>query len=152
MRKVLVDTNLLIRAFDPRANATPAQVKEAQEHLLALTDDPEVGLVLNPLILFEATSGVEYGDEARLSAIQTELNQLDMIAIGEAEADFAARLSRYARTEGIVLDKNRKFDLLHFASAELNDLEIATANAKDFQTIKDVYQKLKKQDLSHAQA
>ncbi len=147
MPKVLVDTNLLIRAFDPEANATPEQVKDARERLLALTDDPETSLVLNPLILFEVTSGITHGDQERLEAIQTELSQLEMISIGEAEANFAARLSRFAPSMGCVLDKRRKFDLLHFASAEVNGLEVATADPEDFKTIKSVHQELKKQDL-----
>lgn len=150
MPKVLVDTNLLIRAFDPKANATPEQVKAARQRLLALTDDPTVSLVLNPLILFEVTCGIEHGDEARLDAIRAELNQLEMISVGESEASFAAHLSRYAPVMGCVLEKRRKFDLLHFACAELNGLEIATADPDDFKTIQRVYQEFKKQDLSHA--
>jgi predicted nucleic acid-binding protein len=147
MPKVLVDTNLLIRAFDPEANATREQVKDARERLLALTDDPETSLVLNPLILFEVTCGITHGDQERLEAIQTELSQLEMISIGEAEANFAARLSRFAPSMGCVLDKRRKFDLLHFASAEVNGLAIATADPEDFETIQRVHQELKKQDL-----
>lgn len=150
MRKVLVDTNLLIRAFDPKANATLEQVKDAKRELLALTDDPEVSLMLTPLILFEVTCGVEYGDQLRLEAVHAQLNQLEMISVGEAEASFAARLSRYALTVGCVLDKRRKFDLLHFASAELNGLEVVTADPDDFKTIQNVYEKLKEQDPSYA--
>jgi predicted nucleic acid-binding protein len=146
MPKYLIDTNLLIRAFDPKANAQPDQVSDAKARLLALMEDPTASLVLNPLILFEATSGIEHADKDRLDTIHKELSQLEMISVGEAEAVFAARISRYAPSMGRVLNKARKFDLLHFASAELNGLEVATADPDDFKTIQRVYQELKKHD------
>ena len=65
MRRVLLDTSLVIRAFDPKAQDAPELIASAKEKMKALVNDPTVALAITPLIYFEALRAVEYGDIQR---------------------------------------------------------------------------------------
>lgn len=117
-RKLLLDTNMLIGAFEPEpGNAAHTKAKEKLKHL---SEDTEVKLAITPLIRYEVLRGVR-----RISPDKMEdvLNGFQEFEVRGAEARRAAELYRLAKNKGMDLSK-RSFDLFHCVCAEANGLEI----------------------------
>lgn len=117
-RKVLLDTNLLIGAFDgqPGNEAHAA----ARQRLVALLADDRVKLAITPLIRYEVLRGARNIDP---DALNSALNDIHEFEVRGADARMAADVFRRAKTSGIDLDK-RSFDIFHCVCAELNGFEI----------------------------
>jgi predicted nucleic acid-binding protein len=131
MRKVLLDTNMLIGAFDGEpGNVTHT---EARKRFLQLMDDPDTEMVITPLVRYEALRGVQRITPDKMKAA---LDGFQEFNIGEKEANRAAEVYRDAKEKGLFgLDKdpekteekrwfNRSFDLFYCVCAEVNRLGI----------------------------
>lgn len=132
-RAVLLDTNLLIGAFE--AEDGNEQHAQAQVRLRALLQDPDVKLAITPLIRYEVLRGAR-----RVSAEQLDarLNAFQEFDVRGADARRAAEIYRRAQQQGTALDK-RKFDVFHWVCAELNQLEIHSADG-DIEKIRNLVQ------------
>ena len=148
MRKVLQDTSMVIRALDPGTTDAAELVEAAKQKLAALLGDADVVLMVSPLIYFEATRNIKYEDGERLRRLDAALSGLGLVEVSQPEAELAARLTRFAVTQGLKLDK-QKFDVLHFACAQLNGLELESADV-DYKKITTVFHELKKQNPENA--
>jgi predicted nucleic acid-binding protein len=148
MRKVLLDTSMVIRALDPGTTDAVDLVLAARKKLAELLGDADVVLMVSALIYFEATRGIKYEDGERLRRLDTALSGLGLVEVSQPEAELAARLTRFAVTQGLKLDK-QKFDVLHFVCAQLNGLELESVDV-DYSKITTVFNELKKQNLEHA--
>ena len=148
MRKVLLDTSMVIRALDPGTTDAAELVLAAKQKLAALLGDADVVLMVSPLIYFEATRNIKHEDSERLRRLDAALSGLGLVEVSQPEAELAARLTRFAVTQGVKLDK-QKFDVLHFACAQLNGLEIE-ADDGDYNKIATVFNELKKQNPENA--
>ncbi|GHU38432.1 hypothetical protein AGMMS50256_37720 [Betaproteobacteria bacterium] len=117
-RQVLLDTNILIGAFDTDPENS-AHI-DAREKLRALLTNQDVEPVITSLILFEVLRGVQ-----RVSATEMDarLKRLPCFPIRDDEARLAAQVFRYAKDNDRKLDKH-SFDLLHCACAEVRGFEI----------------------------
>lgn len=121
IRKILLDTNLLIGALD--GDPTNEKHQQAEELLEEYLNDPNIQLIITPLIRYEVLRGVKQED---FSELNERLNQFEEVDIRAAMAFRAAQLFAIAKNsdnQEIKLNK-RTFDLFHCVCAELNDLEI----------------------------
>lgn len=142
MRKVLLDTSMVIRALDPGTTDATELVLAAKQKLAELLGNEDVVLMVSPLVYFEATRNIRYEDSERLRRLHAALSGLGLVEVSQPEAELAAHLTRFAVTQGVKLDK-QKFDVLHFACAQLNGLELETVDG-DFDKIATVFKELKK--------
>lgn len=142
-RGVLLDTSLIIQAFDSGATSDPATKSEAKRRMNELLTDPEVMLAITPLILYEVLRGLPANDGDRIQSLLDILTQFENYEIRLAEANLAAELWRYVISKGQSPIK-RSFDIVHIASAYQNDLEMASADA-DIGKLKSLYQDMKKE-------
>ena len=148
MRKVLLDTSLVIRAFDPKAQDAQELIASAKEKMKALVNDPNVALAITPLIYFEALRAVEYKDIQRSQKLEGAMSQFDMVEIRQKEADLAVRLTQFANVKKSKFNK-KSFDVLHWACAQVNGLEIESVDA-DFQAVQALYDQMKLEDQAYA--
>ena len=132
-RAVLLDTNLLIGAFEPEEGNE--QHKQAQLQLRALLKDPDVKLAITPLIRYEVLRGAR---RVAVEDLNARLNAFQEFDVRAADARRAAEIFRQAQQNGTPLEK-RMFDVFHFVCAELNDLELGTADG-DIQKIRNLVQ------------
>ena len=132
-RAVLLDANLLIGAFELEEGNE--QHKQAQLQLRALLKDPDVKLAITPLIRYEVLRGARRVSVEDLNARLNAFQEFDVCA---ADARRAAEIFRQAQQQGTPLEK-RRFDVFHFVCAELNNLELGTADG-DIQKIRNLVQ------------
>jgi len=144
-RKILLDTNLLIAAFD-KSGRTSAQMKASAIAMLAeLLADDEVALFITPLIRYEVLRGVSWLDKAEFDELQANLNGFPELDITRDISELSANLFRFdswqAAQPGAAarnLEK-RKFDVFHFSSAHCNALELCS-NDSDIGRIRQLHQ------------
>jgi predicted nucleic acid-binding protein len=132
-RAVLLDTNILIGAFEPEQGNEPHM--QAQARLRALLQDPDVKLAITPLIRYEVLRGAR---RVSVEQLDERLNAFQEFDVRGADARRAAEIYRQAQQQGTALDK-RKFDVFHWVCAELNQLEIDSADG-DIQKIRNLVQ------------
>lgn len=117
MRRVLLDANILIGAFDPEpGNANHAAAKAKLEALLT---DPQVKVALTPLIRYEVLRGAR---GVTIAALDGVLNGFHEFEVRGSDARRAAEIFQSARANGVPLNK-RQFDVFHYVCAESNFLE-----------------------------
>lgn len=144
-RKILLDTNLLIAAFD-KSGRTSAQMKASAIAMLAeLLADDEVALFITPLIRYEVLRGVSWLNKAEFNELQANLNGFPELDITRDISELSANLFRFdswqAAQPGAAprnLEK-RKFDVFHFSSAHCNTLELCS-NDSDIGRIRQLHQ------------
>ena len=142
-RGMLLDTNLIIQAFDYAGTSAPETRAAAKNHINALLSDPDVMLAITPLIRYEVLRGVPAVDAARMQALSAVLTQFETYEIRSAEANLAAELWRYAVSKDQRPNK-RSFDIAHVASAKVNNLEMASTD-QDIAKLLSLYDEMKKE-------
>ncbi|PWQ96603.1 type II toxin-antitoxin system VapC family toxin [Leucothrix pacifica] len=130
-RGVLLDTNLLIGAFDDTGSTSEEQRAKAKEQLTTLLSDPYVALAITPLIRYEVLRGISLQEDERFEQMKRALGGFEEFDIGRDVSELAANLFRFDRNEVTQSGENRniekrKFDVFHLASAECNALELAS--------------------------
>ena len=127
-KKLLLDANLLIAAFDDQGTTSAEEKAAAKRKLSQALEEPDTALALTPLIRYEVLRGVAWQDAERFNALQHALNQIEEFDIDRETAELAAALYRYHRNQlkkdvkGRNIDK-RSFDVFHFAVAKRQQLE-----------------------------
>ena len=146
IRRVLLDTNLLIAFFDT-TGTTSTQEKEAVKVIMnnLLTDD-NVVLIITPLIRYEALRFIQWQQPERFEQLKTALDNLTELDITEPVSALATNLYRLDQHEcnanNITKNINkRNFDIFHFCSAKQNQLEIQSRNSSDFEALEQLYQR-----------
>ena len=126
-RGVLLDTSLIIQAFDQSGTSDPATKEAAKLKVNALLSDPGVVIAITPLIRYEVLRGVPFVDKARAKLLADVLTQFETYEIRSVEANLAADLWRYSVSKGHKPNR-RSFDVAHVASAKANDLEMTSTD------------------------
>ncbi len=116
----LLDTNLLIGAFDPVPGNQ--QHQQARERLIQLLLEEESVFGITPLIRYEVTRSARRVSQEQL---HTHLDGFTEFEIGREEAVKAAELSAKAQAAGLT-SARRTFDFLHCAAALVNQLDISS--------------------------
>lgn len=128
-RKVLLDANLLIAAFDRSGSTAPEMKQRAIQQLEALMQEPDIVLFITPLVRYEVLRGIAWQDARVWCEIAAILNEFPELEITRDISDLSANLFRFdkyqaeQKTEKRNLDK-RKFDVFHFCCAHCNGLDI----------------------------
>ena len=133
VRRVLLDSNLLIAVFDPEGTTDPERRAVAKARLADLLRDDGVSIAITPLIRYEELRGVPWYDAQRLSRVREGLDGIEELNITGEVSERAADLYRLDRMEhasdrAYNLDK-RRFDAFHVAAAKVQGLEMASDDA-----------------------
>ncbi|MGE4240434.1 type II toxin-antitoxin system VapC family toxin [Ramlibacter sp.] len=127
-RAILLDANVLIGAFDGDED-NPAHMA-AKDQVEALLREPDVRLVLTPLIRYEVLRGCRTRAPEDLNALLNDFDELDVSGL---DAVRAAEIFRIAKKAGKSFDKHQ-FDVFHVVCAERHQLEPLSADG-DFTKI-----------------
>lgn len=141
-RGVLLDTSLIIQAFDHSGTSDPATKEAAKQRVNELLSDPDVVIAITPLIRYEVLRGIPVVEKARAQALADVLTQFETYEIRSVEANLAVELWRYAVAQG-QKPARRTFDIAHVASAKANDLEMTSADP-DIAKLLSLYEEMTK--------
>ena len=139
-QKVLLDANVWINAFKLGDGLDSAEIQSSKQLLESILNDDTADIVITPLIRYEVLRGCKSEQEYRqyLEAFEPLL-ELD---IERDVAELSARLFQQDRLTNQSQNINkRNFDVFHFATAKLNQLELKTHD-QGFQQLESLYQKL----------
>ncbi|APS29567.1 MULTISPECIES: PIN domain-containing protein [Pectobacterium] len=143
-KKILLDANLLIAAFDHNGNTSEEIRNAANDKLSELSSDPDVAFFITPLIRYEVLRGVSWQRPDDFQSLQQILNTIPELDITCSVSELAANLFRFEgwqiRQQNDThrnIDK-RKFDIFHFCSASCNNLELCS-NDTDIGRIHTIY-------------
>ncbi len=142
MRKVLLDTNLLIAVFDKNSTTDTQKRQDAEKILESLLEDENSILIITPLIRYEVLRGISIQDQTLFNEVKQSLDGLTELDITRDISELAADLFRFDRANTNSQPKNiekRKFDVFHLASAKCHDLELASQDS-DIQKLETLYQ------------
>lgn len=144
-RKVLLDANLLIAAFDGNGSTSPEIKQAAQEQLETLLTSGDVQLFITPLVRYEVLRGIAWKRQSDFSEMTRIINDFPELEVTRDISELSAHLFRYDKHQA-ALDKDavknidkRKFDVFHFCSAYCNGLEFCSCDS-DIARIGNLYQ------------
>lgn len=129
MSNVLLDANLLIAALDDSGTTSEQLRQTATATLEAFLENPDITLVITPLIRYEVLRGVGWQDKERYTNLKQALDGLTEIDVNRNVSELAANLFRFDRSVNLVKQKNvdkRKFDVFHLACAKCHGLDLAS--------------------------
>ena len=134
-KRVLLDANLLIAAYDEEGTTSNKEREQARKTILnLLVDDTVEELVITPLIRYEVLRGVGWKQDIRYQQVQRHLTKFTELDIKRQVSELAANLYRYdthktkLTSEPRNLEK-RKFDVFHFATAQYYGLMLASQDS-----------------------
>lgn len=144
MASYLLDTNYLVYLTDPNADLT--KKAEVLNDFAQKLSDPNSRFMLTPLIRYEVLRGVKWEDKSKLAELEEILKQFKSLDIRDEIADLARDLYRFdcyeAERDGV--NKNlekRKFDMFHYATAQLEELDILSKDS-DLPKIAELHQRM----------
>ncbi len=140
----LLDTNLIVALFDEDGTTSIEKREAAKQQLEALLSDPDAALAISPLIRYEVLRGIGWRDSARLSRLMDVLNRFEEFDIGKEVSMLAADLYRFDVFQNKQAGQQRnlekrKFDVFHFATAQVNQLSLASEDS-DVAKIRRLYE------------
>lgn len=130
-RRVLLDTNLLIAAFDVTSTTSEEKRTHARTTLSHLLSDNEVALAITPLIRYEVLRGVAWLNPENYQDLKNILSAFTEFDISREVSELAADLYRFDKHQAEQKNENknlekRKFDIFHLACSKCNHLELAS--------------------------
>ncbi len=145
----LLDTNYLISLLD-ETHLSDTRRSVLEDFRTKLNDDSS-RFVLTPLIRYEVLRGVLWESEEKFQRMEKALSGFELLEITQAVADLARDLYRFdyfearqkeARQKKEIRNfEKRKFDIFHYATAKIYQLELLSAD-KDFSAIKALHQRM----------
>ncbi|WP_318365699.1 PIN domain-containing protein [Enterobacter sp.] len=143
-RKVLLDTNLLIAAFDTNGTTSPEMKTMAINQLSALISEADAQLFITPLVRYEVLRGIAWQSVDDFLEMKEVLNQFPELDVTRDVSELSANLFRFDGHQALQqnalkrnLDK-RKFDVFHYCSAHCNGLEFCS-NDSDISKIRTLH-------------
>lgn len=122
--RVLVDSSILIAAFDQQGSSVSEMQEKAKQTMRRLAKDASLEIVLSPLILHETLRGVLQAEQERFEALEKAISDFPVLPINEQVTSLATSLFRHL----VATDPNvnargygRNYDLMHFATAKHYD-------------------------------
>ncbi len=145
MSNVLLDANLLIAALDDSGTTSKQLRQSAITKLASFLENPDIKLVITPLIRYEVLRGVSWNDAGRYNSLKQVLDNLTEIDVDRKVSELAANLFRFDRLINAQGQKNvekRKFDVFHLACAKCHGLDLASQDTDiaSLQSLFDSYQ------------
>ena len=148
MTVYLLDTNYLVYLADD--DSDEEKRKAVLSDMAEKLQQNGSRFVLTPLIRYEVLRGVDWGKSEKLSRLTGVLAQFESLDITQNVSDLASDLYRFDKFEA-ERDKTpknlekRKFDMFHYATASVNNLEILSHDT-DVNKIKDLYERMRRED------
>lgn len=144
MADYLLDTNYLVYLADP--NADEEKKKEVLTDFAHKLEDGDSRFALTSLIRYEVLRGVEWKDETKLVQLENILKQFKSFDITDEIADLARDLYRFDTYEAQRDDvqknlEKRKFDMFHYATAKIENLEVLSKDSDLFH-IEELHQRM----------
>jgi predicted nucleic acid-binding protein len=143
MRKVLLDTNMIVAAFDEEGTTSPEMKASAKAELAGLLNDNEVVLVITPLIRYEVLRGIAWAEPEKLKAMKQILNGFVELDIERKVSELASDLFRLDESQvENPSERNinkRNFDIFHFAVSKHHSLDLAS-NDRHMPQLESLYQ------------
>ena len=143
-RELLLDANYLIYLLEGKVDENDANLLQKLKTLRAEIASNNVEVVITPLIRYEFLRYFlwkKWDDEVKRYV--NVMNMLTTLDISQDVADLAAdlyRLDKFIANENNVnknIDK-RQFDIFHFATAKVNDIELLS-NDKHLPQLEKLY-------------
>lgn len=143
-KEKLLDTNYLIGLLEGKIDKNDTQLLENIKELRNEIALDNVEIVITPLIRYEFLRyflwNVQEGEIKRYMNVMNGLTTLD---VSQDVADLAADLYRFDKFESSKnnVNKNidkRQFDIFHFATAKINDIELLS-NDKHLPQLEELY-------------
>jgi predicted nucleic acid-binding protein len=146
VRRVLLDTNLLIAFFDTEGTTSSLEKETVKALMSNLLTDENIVIVITPLIRYEVLRFIKWQQPQKFEQLKAVLDNLTELDITEPVSALATHLYRLDQHEceanNITRNINkRNFDIFHFCSAKQNQLEIQSRNASDFEALEQLYQR-----------
>ncbi|MBN6077287.1 PIN domain-containing protein [Aggregatibacter actinomycetemcomitans] len=142
VNKILLDANFLIKALEDKNSV------EAHKLIEFLERDDTV-MYITPLIYYEVLRGINWTHDTRYQEFKDKLSLISNLnidkSIGLKAADLF-RFEKYYRDEQGQTPKKpdkHNFDIMHFSTAKIYELEIASNDA-DVDAWENLYQLLEK--------
>ncbi|OOF61556.1 type II toxin-antitoxin system VapC family toxin [Rodentibacter sp. Ppn85] len=148
MADYLLDTNYLVYLVDPNADET--KKREVLIDFEQKLEDENNRFVLTPLIRYEVLRGVKWQDKTKLAQLEHILKQFKSLDIRDEIADLARDLYRFDEYESKRdnVPKNlekRKFDMFHYATAKLENLQVLSKDS-DLSQIEKLHERMRREN------
>ncbi|WP_159990515.1 type II toxin-antitoxin system VapC family toxin [Pelistega ratti] len=128
MKRVLLDSNILIEAFNNKSG-------DAANKLKTLMNEENTTVFITPLISYEVLRGVDWNNEEEYQKIKNAIAQFSSINIDYKITQLASNLFRFEKynrfqmkQQGKKIDKHN-FDLVHFSTAKIHGLEFMSQDS-----------------------
>lgn len=147
MRRILLDTNMLIACFDSESTISEEERIAAKKLLKKLIQDPDVVFVITPLIRYEVLRFAKWINPYHFDQLKQILDGFIELDITEPVSTLATHLYRLDQHECEIANvakhiNKRSFDIFHFASAKINGLELLSRNERDFAQLETLHARL----------
>lgn len=143
-RELLLDANYLIYLLEGKVDENDANLLQKLKTLRAEIASNNVEVVITPLIRYEFLRYFLWKkQDSEIGKYINVMNSLTTLDISQDVADLAADLYRLDKFESDNnnINKNidkRQFDIFHFATAKVNDIELLS-NDKHLPQLEDLY-------------
>ena len=147
-KEKLLDTNYLIGLLEGKSDGNDTELLQNLKDLRSEIASNNVEVVITPLIRYEFLRYFLWEtQENEVKKYINVMNGLTTLDISQDVADLAADLYRLDKFEASKnnVNKNidkRQFDIFHFATAKINDIELLS-NDKHLPQLEDLYQRYK---------
>lgn len=145
MSNVLLDANLLIAVFDQNGTTSELLRQTATAKLTTFLENPDIKLVITPLIRYEVLRGLSWQDAERYNNLKQVLDGFTELDVNRNVSELAANLFRFDSAINAGAQRNvekRKFDVFHLACAKCHGLDLASQDTDivSLQSLFDSYQ------------
>lgn len=143
-KEKLLDTNYLIGLLEGKSDENDTQLLQNLKELRSEIALNNVEIVITPLIRYEFLRYFLWKtQESEIKKYMNVMNGLTTLDISQDVADLAADLYRLDKfkADNANVNKNidkRQFDIFHFATAKVNDIELLS-NDKHLPQLEDLY-------------
>ena len=143
-KEKLLDTNYLIGLLEGKSDENDTQLLQNLKELRSEIAINNVEIVITPLIRYEFLRYFLWKkQDSEIGKYINVMNSLTTLDISQDVADLAADLYRLDKFESDNnnINKNidkRQFDIFHFATAKVNDIELLS-NDKHLPQLEDLY-------------
>lgn len=146
MTVYLLDTNYLLCLFD---TSDSQRRKQALQEMADKLQADDSRFVITSLVRYEVLRGVDWQQNEKYQALAEVLEQFESLDITREISDLAGDLYRFDKFESERANtprnlEKRKFDMFHYATAAMNNLQMLSFDA-DIARIKALHAKMKKE-------
>lgn len=146
MKRIFLDADMIISAFDENPKGrTPEKIASAKQRIKEWLLSDDTTLYTDSLVKYEVLRIVSANSNtARYKKLEDFIKNLEVLEVAERDSNMAIDIWHIALDEELFKPDSRSFDILHFAVAKNNKLEMGSDNLKDMNSINRAYEKIGK--------